>query len=426
MARDRRGRACRAALHVLLVTGAVAPFGGAAALAQEAEPGPDLVIAGASSAPPGVRAGDLFSYELTVTNHGDARAHDLTVIARMPRGVRVVNLLPRINGGRCSVAGVGGRLRFVVVCERAALAPGGWTNVAIDVQAVSVDPCRSLVMRARVEAQDEPADSVDRANTLILSDRTVCLAISLQVAGPRFAHAGDRVVLRFRVSNRGRTDLTGITLRDRACDAPPRRRSSGTGDRVLSPGHAWDFTCTATIGRAERRRHVARVDARSLDGMDVRAMDAHAIDVLEPSVRIELLHSPTAGRPGSVLTQRYRVTNTGDTELHHVIVRIDGVGWVGRFARLAPRRSALLHARLSLPAGVPGITWAATALGRDRLGLAVSDTTRSAVRIAEPPPDGPGTAFSGSPRAFALGVLAVALGLVGTVSLLVARPRGSS
>lgn len=426
MARERRRKARVVVPVVLLAVMGSAVLHAAPSLAQVAEEAPDLTLAGTSTAPgEGVRLGARFTYELEVTNRGERRAQGITLLARIPRGLRVVNLLPTIDGGRCSVAGVGARLRFVVICERTVLGPGGWANVSIDVQAAAVRPCRPLVLRARVEAQDEPADLADAANALVLTDGTVCPAISLRAAGPRFAHTQDRVTLRFRVVNLGSTDLVEVRVSDRTCEQPPRRTRGGANG-VLSPGTGWTFSCTATLGPRQAVRRVAHVGARGPDGVAVSATDRYVIDVLKPDIRIEVLPSPTAGPPGSSMTQTYRVTNTGNTALRRLRVHLEGIGLVGRIGRLPRGASALLRHRLSLPTALGRVVWSATVVGRDRLGLAVTDTTRSAVEVVDQWPAGPGTAFSGPPHATTAGGLSVLLAIVGVASLLASRRRRSA
>ncbi len=309
----------------------------------------------------------------------------------------MVNLLPTMEGGRCSVAGVGVVLRFLVICERRALAPGETSAIAIDVEVVTDAFCLPLTLRATVTAADEPGSNVDTSNAVVLTDGTRCpAAVGLAVTGPRFAHDGDRLDLIFLVSNRGPVDLAGVTVSDTACDVPPHPTTGGAGDEILSPGATRTYACVATAEGAGRTRHTARVTA--LDPAGARVTDARStvVTVLAPSIRIVVSSSPGSGRPGSVVVRRYRVTNTGNAELREIVVR-NADERVGTIHRLRPGGTVTLRRVGVFPSVEGRVARTARVTGRDRLGLAVSDTARTVISVlpAPPPEPGPGTAFTG-------------------------------
>ncbi|MGZ8565568.1 MAG: DUF7507 domain-containing protein [Actinomycetota bacterium] len=423
MARDRwrRGIWLGVLASLVLVVTLAAP-----AAAQVAEADPDLTMAGSSSARGQVGPGQRFSYELVVANEGDGWASEISVLSRIPRGVRVVNLLPTMEGGRCSVAGVGAVLRFLVICERPALGPAETAAIAIDVEVVTAAYCLPLTLRAAVTATGEPRPVVDASNTVILTDGTRCpAAVGLAVTGPRFAHDGDRIDLTYRVSNRGPVGLSGITVSDPACDAPPRVVSGGATDGILSPGDTRTYACVATVAGSGRVRHTARV--RALDPAGTLVSDARStvVDVLTPSLRIVVSSTPASGRPGSVVVHRYRVINTGDAELREIMVR-DGDRRVGTIRRLRPGGTVTVRRVGVFPRADGRVVRTVRVKGHDRLGLAVSGKAPLVLRVLPAwaqDPD-PGTAFTGPQEA---SLLLWLTGLSGTLGVLclwaTRRPR---
>jgi hypothetical protein len=424
VAHDRGGWVHRCALLAALATAALALLAAdvGPAAAQVAEDAPDLILTGSSTANSPLVVGDRFAYDLTVSNQGDGRATGVTALLRIPRGLRVVNLLPRMQGGRCSVAGIGQQLRFSVVCERVALGPGGTSSIHVDVEVVAVATCRNVRMRARVGAGDEPRDRIDAANRVVVADRTACPLVSITTIAPGAAHVGDRLELTYRVQNRGSTELTHVHVADRACDNVPRRSRPGPATS-LSPGRSWRFSCTVRIGAGHPSRHDASVSARDPSGAPVSASNGYVLDVLRPGVRVEVGLSPAAGVAGSRSVHRFRVTNTGDAVLHRIVVRTDGLGLVGRVGRLAPGATAVVRRAAPLPGVAGRVAWTVTVRARDDLGLGVQDSTRAVALVSAPPPRRPGTAFSGPDDVLATGILAVLLGLAGVAGLAVGRER---
>ncbi len=421
MARDRwrRGIWCAALVPVALAATLARP-----ASAQVAEDTPDLTLAGSSSADGPVGPGRRFSYDLVVTNGGGGWASEISVLARIPRGLRVVNLLPSMQGGRCSVAGVGSVLRFLVICERPALGPGGTAAIAIDVEVDTSAFCLPLTLRAAATATEEPRRVINAANTVVLTDGTRCpAAVELAVAGPRFAHDGDRIDLTFRVSNRGPVDLSEIAVSDPACDEPPRPASGGVNG-LLSPGRTRTFSCVATVTGHGRVRTTARVTARDPAGAAVTDARAVVVEVLSPSIRISISSSPGSGRPGSVVVHRYRIENTGDADLRRIVVRI-GDRRVGTIHRLRAGATVRAASGRCLPLRQGRMRRTVTATGRDHLGLVVSDTAALVVRVlpAAPPVPDPGTAFTGPLEPSRSLWLMALSGTVGAVCLWATRRR---
>src|SRR5262245_31636707 len=161
----------------------------AAAGPASASAAPDLTIAKVSDASGSLRAGDTFSYTLTVANAGTATAHDVEVQDDLPLGVHVTTLVPSFPGGQCTVtssAGTGHPERWAVSCTRSSLAAGASVSVTFGVKLSGDVHCGALTNTASVAASDEP--SADQGNNEGSATETVSCPPSIEIVktAPRF------------------------------------------------------------------------------------------------------------------------------------------------------------------------------------------------------------------------------------------------
>lgn len=133
---------------------------------------------------------------------------------------------------------------------------------------------------------------------------------------------GDEVTWEYLVTNIGQVALTGVKVSD-----------DDTSLAVSCPGSdlgvGESMTCTA-VGTAGQcgYRNVGTASAAAPDGQPVLATDAsHYFATLPSALEMELYlngeASPAPGltlNPGDPLTWEYRVTNSGQAELHGVVV----------------------------------------------------------------------------------------------------------
>src|SRR5262245_42015311 len=86
---------------------------------------PDVTITKTSDASAPVHIGNHLTYTITVTNTGDAEAHDVHVQDELPVGLRPTTILPPFPGGQCTVAGSvapPAPEHYSVTCTRSSLA----------------------------------------------------------------------------------------------------------------------------------------------------------------------------------------------------------------------------------------------------------------------------------------------------------------
>lgn len=395
---------------------------------------PDLIVQMSSDATGALRSRDRFTYSVVVTNVGEETAHGVHVYDGLPPGLRVINLLPTMTGGTCTVTSSiddKERVRMTVDCRRATLEPLDTATLTIDVQVDDTASCGEIVNRTEVEADDEPRLDVNAANRAAMTNQIVCVpSIALEARSPSLAHVGDNVEYTFAVRNDGEADLADVQLVDPGCDGAPARVH---GDATsLSVGRTWWYRCThvITAGEGDPVTSRATVSATDEAGREVHATERHVVDVIHPSLRIATSVEPTSGTPGDTVIYRYTMSNTGDTPLFHVVVKDDAVGPAGHIDRLPPGATETLSAAFVLPADEVAIVNVATARGHDVLDRVVSDEGRATVTVvagtggrgdgAGGPADtaGPvsGTAFTGAdaggPVAAATVLACLGIGLV--------------
>lgn len=382
---------------------------------------PDVEVTKTSSTDGPLTEGDVFTYTITVTNHGDAQATGVRFIDTMPPGDPLsldLSTFPTFGGTRCTIASSqpadGGTSQTTVHCGPIALAPGGSESLTLTVE-VNGTRCGPIENAVDVEAANEPAANVGPDNHAEAADEIACPPrIRVIKDGPDVAHVGDTVAYAFTVTNPGGVDLTDVTLTDPDCDGAIEVVDRGDGDAVLAVGEGWVSRCDRTITAEDGDPvpNIATVTGSHDDGT-VGDADAHQVDVLHPAIAIEKSASPTSGEPGTEILYTYVVTNTGDTRLLDISVDDDVLGHVGEVASLAAGASATLTHGFTLDAAA--VTNVATASGSDVLGRVVSaeDAATVTVVAAGGGDDGTGgTPFTGggSARWILAALLALATG----------------
>lgn len=148
-----------------------------------------------------------------------------------------------------------------------------------------------------------------------------------------------------------------------------------------------------------------------------------------PGLALRVEAVPDSGTPGTRITFRYEVTNTGDETLVEVAVTDDVVGEVGAVDELRPGRTVRFTAQIVLR-GAPirnvAVATATAAGGREVEARDVATVTvvgeAAAGSGGGPALSGGGLAFTGAPAA-AAGGAAGFLALTGSVLLALSRGR---
>jgi uncharacterized repeat protein (TIGR01451 family) len=125
--------------------------------------------------PPGQVDRDApFTRSFTVRNRGGQTATGVEVTVRLPVGVRIVGVLPEMDGGTCTVASVADDPSLIAVCTRRSLAPDAQVSMVLTLEATATARCGPLVVTATARASNEPPAKVGADNRGRVPDRLVC------------------------------------------------------------------------------------------------------------------------------------------------------------------------------------------------------------------------------------------------------------
>jgi len=393
---------------------------------------PDLSISVSSSASGALSVGDHYSYAVSVTNHGTAVAHDVSISDDFPVGVQPLGV-PPLAGGSCSIASSqhsGGPPHTSVYCTRSALPAGDTIEIDVAVRLTSDVRCGALVNEPRTKAGDEPSGSTGD-NTASVTDTVTCPpSIAIVTGAPGFTHVGASIVIMMAVTNDGDVDLGEVRVRNTGCTGSIEQVSDGNGDPTLAPSETWRYRCGRHIPPSVGARLSALgVVTAASDSDHAQASDRATVRVLRPGLMIRVTPGPVSGALGETITYRYLVRNTGGAVLTDIAVEDDHLGHVGDVAQLAPGHSVTFTVDRVLAASDVWVVDEATATGTDRSGRPVTATDTAAVTIVGhtgtdrgPSGGGPSTAFTGS-RTVAPALAGCALAMLGAAALLLARRR---
>ncbi|MGW4482439.1 DUF7507 domain-containing protein [Amycolatopsis sp. NPDC004368] len=254
-----------------------------------------------SAAPAQVREGDRVTFTVTVRNTGDVLLHAATgTSSKAPECAKPLGFLaPQSNQTfECTiVAGADGFTNSVVV--------------------TGTDPTARTVTA-----------SADAAFTVL--HPAVTLTTTVQ-GGPFREH--DSAPIQVTVKNTGDTALTDLHVGTAA------RADACTQDHAapVAPGAAWTFTCTTTVP-ADDVTESLTVTAKAPVGPVVTASAEATLDVIHPAIAVAQTVAPAVVRPGEPATFTITTTNTGDAELHDVILEDPGAPECAhRLGTLAPQ-----------------------------------------------------------------------------------------
>jgi uncharacterized repeat protein (TIGR01451 family) len=193
--------------------------------------------------------------------------------------------------------------------------------------------CSHTVSQADVDAGGNvsntvTADSLESAPATDTLDIPVAQSPSIDVvksSTTAAVNAAAQVVpYTFTVTNTGNTTLTGITVDDPKCDAPPALASGdANADGLLQLAESWVYTCTHTVSQAE-------VDAGGNLSNTVTAYSTESAPAtstknipITQSPSIHVVKSSTTASvtaSGQVVPYRFTITNTGNVTLTGVTV----------------------------------------------------------------------------------------------------------
>lgn len=309
---------------------------------------PDVVVAKTTTTP-NVSVNGAVSYKITVTNQGTAAATSVTVTDTLPSGATWT------APAGCSLTGND------LSCTVGPLAAnGGSTDITVTGTATQ---CGTLsnVASATVNRQTE-SNTTNNTSSPPAVISVACPpppppppppgvgAINVTKTGPATAHVGDAVTYTVDVENTGTVVVNTVTVTDPVCDGSVTRTS---GDATLDPGETWTYECTHTITASDPDPlpNTATAAAKDANGNDLTDTGSHSVDVIHPAVGIDKTANPTTVAGGSQVTFTYVVTNSGDVELHDVVVDDDILGNIGTIPTLPAGQSVTLTKTVTVGEG---------------------------------------------------------------------------
>lgn len=185
-----------------------------------------------SDSPDPVVAGDILTYNLTVTNNGPSTAINVVIEDVLPSGVRIDSV--SASGGSCN-AGVPGNASLPTTCAFGSLANGASETMTI---VVTVLPDASGILHNSAQASSDNLD-LDNSNNLASAYTVVTAAADLAVAksdNPDPAVAGGQLTYEVTVANNGPSTARDVELMDTLpaeVSFIGARVSNGTGTCVL-------------------------------------------------------------------------------------------------------------------------------------------------------------------------------------------------
>jgi uncharacterized repeat protein (TIGR01451 family) len=245
-----------------------------------------------------VHAGDDLTYEITVTNAGDAP-------------IRLTSLLDVVGTGAGTLPA-----ECASVLSADLLAAGASRSCTYEAVAGSTDRANTATVQAVEPVLGTPLTASDTALVHVI---VPAITIDKSVT-PTQAHAGDAVRYTLRIENTGTTPLTLTALTDKLGDAAAESILADCGfttSTTLAVGQVRTCGYDGVAG-ADDTVNVARVTAVDVLGGakgTVTDDDDAIVDVIHPEISITKDVSAARVHAGDTVTYTVRFVNTGDTPL---------------------------------------------------------------------------------------------------------------
>jgi uncharacterized repeat protein (TIGR01451 family) len=248
--------------------------------------------------------GQKVSFQVGVANPGGAPARNVKVLARFDEGLEHASK------------------RDSVEVSIAELRPG----LQLSLNPLELVPRKTGRMAVRVEATADGGLS-DHAEQVVEVQEA---KLSVSLAGPKKGHVGLPAEWEIRVSNPGKTPVSGVTLRnvlppEVAFQSSTEGGQPGPGEVVwdlgtLAPGAEKRVRVTATCQKATLAA-VNRATATADSGLS--AADQATLEIVgHPALKLEMKDEGDPVEVGKNVTYRVRVTNTGTLDATGVEVKV--------------------------------------------------------------------------------------------------------
>jgi uncharacterized repeat protein (TIGR01451 family) len=222
---------------------------------------------------------------------------------------------------------------------------------------------------------DEVTDS-DSASVAVIARET---GVEIEkIADNPMVVSGSAVTFTIILTNSGEVDLTAIEVID------PLVPDCENAFDSLAAGEREDYTCTPENVTVDFT-NVATVTGTPPVGEVLLASDSASVDVISPTIRVNVGASVDTAHPGEVFTYTYIVENTGDVGLTNVTVSDDHQPTAVITGESLEAGKAITATALytCTESDMPGpIINTVTAVGIPPVGVMVMDTDVASVEVA--------------------------------------------
>ena len=177
--------------------------------------------------------------------------------------------------------------------------------------------------------------------------------------------------------------VSDVALVDDKCTPAP---TTTDANGVLEPGESWTFSCTHEIDAASVT-NVATASGEDAAGAAVTPATAQAtVKGITPSLSIAKTSDVDSVTEGGVVTYTFTVKNTGDDELHNVVVADDKCSPVtpASHGTLSPGDTVVFTCVQTIAGVGSQLTNIGTATAVDTLGLTVSSSASKTISVLAP------------------------------------------
>nr|CBH39001.1 hypothetical secreted protein containing NosD and DUF11 domains [uncultured archaeon] len=281
---------------------------------------PAITVDTAATATEGAPCTDV-TYKIDVTNTGDCILNPVTVVETLPAGMSFVSATP--------VANVSASL--ITWTDLGPLAAGESKTITL---VAHIDPGASGKLNSTVSAKGKPIHGATVTGDAYYAITALSPAIAVDTtATPTEGAPGTDVTYKIDVTNTGDCILNPVTVVEAmpagmsfVLATPVANVSAGliTWPNIgpLAAGESETLTLVAHIDPAASGKLNSTVSAegRPSYGDGVTDDAYYAITALSPAIAVDTTVTPTEGAPGTDVTYKINVTNTGDCILNPVSV----------------------------------------------------------------------------------------------------------
>ncbi|MDQ4213819.1 DUF7507 domain-containing protein [Microbacterium sp. ASV81] len=285
------------------------------------------------------RAGDVVTYDFTVTNTSPLTLNDVTITDPLP-GLSTITY--RAWPGSTGVLKPGEKVT----------ATATYTATQADVDAHRIDNTATVT-----GATNRGATATDQHTATVTISEAPAISLTKDSLETSFTKAGDTVHYTFAASNTGNVTLTGVAISDPLPGLSGITYAWPGAAGVLAPGQKVTASATYTVSQADvdatKGTNTATATGTSPAGANVKATATRTIDgTATPTIALDKQSASVVRDAGDPVTYTFTVTNTSALTLRNVTItdpmpRLSSLtfgAWPGAAGVLAPGQSVIATA----------------------------------------------------------------------------------